>query len=76
MKHGTGYGPVLLIAGTLHVLAFLLILATIREVRPMEIAASGGKYGSSARPICTGAPGPPEDWARLREAELYSLVLR
>jgi len=43
MKHGTGYGPVFLIAGTLHVLAFLLILATIREVRPMEIAASAGE---------------------------------
>ncbi len=43
LKHGTGYGPVFMIAGTLHVLAFLLILATIREVRPMEITASGGE---------------------------------
>ena len=36
LKFGTGYGPIFLIAGTLHVLAFLLILATIRRVQPME----------------------------------------
>jgi len=34
---GYGYGPVFAIVSTLHVLAFILILLTIREVRPLEI---------------------------------------
>lgn len=34
---GSGYGPVFAIVSTLHVLAFLLILLTIREVRPIEV---------------------------------------
>ncbi|HOB33984.1 MAG TPA: MFS transporter, partial [Verrucomicrobiota bacterium] len=38
LKHGTGYGPVFAIAGTLHVLAFLLILGTVRKVQPVAIA--------------------------------------
>jgi MFS transporter, ACS family, hexuronate transporter len=33
---GSGYGPIFAIVSTLHVLAFLLILVTIREVRPVE----------------------------------------
>ncbi|HKX28504.1 MAG TPA: MFS transporter [Blastocatellia bacterium] len=33
---GSGYGPVFAIVSTLHVLAFLLILLTIREVRSLE----------------------------------------
>jgi MFS transporter, ACS family, aldohexuronate transporter len=33
---GSGYGPVFAIVSTLHVLAFFLILLTIREVRPLE----------------------------------------
>jgi MFS transporter, ACS family, hexuronate transporter len=33
---GFGYGAVFAIVGTLHVIAFLLILITIREVRPLE----------------------------------------
>jgi ACS family hexuronate transporter-like MFS transporter len=33
---GYGYGPVFAIVSTLHVLAFILILLTIREVRPLE----------------------------------------
>jgi len=37
---GSGYGPVFAIVSTLHVLAFLLILLTIREVRPLEIKES------------------------------------
>lgn len=34
---GSGYGPVFAIVSTLHVLAFFLILITIREVRPLAI---------------------------------------
>jgi ACS family hexuronate transporter-like MFS transporter len=37
LKHGLGYTPVFMIAGTLHVAAFLLIVATIREVRPIAL---------------------------------------
>src|SRR5215813_3847433 len=33
---GYGYGPVFAIVSTLHALAFILILLTIREVRPLE----------------------------------------
>ena len=36
---GTGYGPVFAIAGTLHVAAFLLILATVPKVEPLEAVA-------------------------------------
>lgn len=32
---GSGYGPVFAIVSTLHVLAFFLILITIREIRPL-----------------------------------------
>jgi ACS family hexuronate transporter-like MFS transporter len=35
LKHGTGYGPVFAIAGTFHVLAFLLILVTVRKIEPV-----------------------------------------
>jgi hypothetical protein len=38
IKHGAGYGPIFTIAGTLHVLAFLLIAAAIRKVQPLEIS--------------------------------------
>jgi len=41
LKFGTGYGPIFMIAGTLHVLAFLLIVATIRRVQPMEATIPG-----------------------------------
>jgi len=34
---GYGYGPVFAIVSTLHALAFILILLTIRDVRPLEI---------------------------------------
>jgi ACS family hexuronate transporter-like MFS transporter len=34
---GFGYGPVFAIVSALHVLAFILILFTIREVRPLEV---------------------------------------
>jgi len=36
---GSGYGPVFAIVSALHVLAFMLILLTIREVRPIEVTA-------------------------------------
>jgi len=38
LKYGTGYGPIFMIAGTLHVLAFILIAVVIRNVQPLEIA--------------------------------------
>jgi ACS family hexuronate transporter-like MFS transporter len=34
LDHGTGYGPVFAIVSTLHVLAFFVILAAIRQIRP------------------------------------------
>jgi MFS transporter, ACS family, hexuronate transporter len=37
---GSGYGPVFAIVSALHVLAFMLILLTIREVRPVEVTAA------------------------------------
>lgn len=37
LKYGTGYGPIFMIAGTLHVLAFILIAVVIRNVQPLEI---------------------------------------
>ncbi len=37
LKHGAGYGPVFAISSTLHVLAFLIILLTIRHVQPLEL---------------------------------------
>jgi len=37
---GTGYGPVFAAVSTFHVLAFLLILVTIRKVRPIEVRVS------------------------------------
>jgi ACS family hexuronate transporter-like MFS transporter len=37
LDSGSGYGPVFGIVSTLHVLAFILILLTIRDVRPVEI---------------------------------------
>jgi MFS transporter, ACS family, hexuronate transporter len=39
LKHGTGYGPVFAIAGSLHVLAFVLILVTVRRVQPLPLAS-------------------------------------
>jgi ACS family hexuronate transporter-like MFS transporter len=35
LNHGYGYGPVFAIAGTLHVVAFAVILVTVRSVRPL-----------------------------------------
>jgi MFS transporter, ACS family, hexuronate transporter len=36
LTRGTGYGPVFAVAGSLHVLAFLLILLTVRRVQPVR----------------------------------------
>ena len=38
---GSGYGPVFAAVSTFHVLAFVLILITVRNVRPIEIRPSG-----------------------------------
>lgn len=38
LDHGFSYTPVLMIAGSLHVAAFLLILATVRVLRPLSVA--------------------------------------
>src|SRR5262247_3514642 len=37
LDRGSGYGPVFAIVSALHVMAFILILLTIREVRPIEV---------------------------------------
>ncbi len=37
LDHGFGYGPVFVLAGTFHVAAFLLILATVPVVRPLGL---------------------------------------
>jgi ACS family hexuronate transporter-like MFS transporter len=38
LDHGFSYTPVLVIAGSLHVLAFLLILATVRTLQPLNVS--------------------------------------
>ena len=38
--HGYSYTPALVIAGSLHVIAFLLILAVIRKIEPLAIGVS------------------------------------
>jgi hypothetical protein len=40
LDSGSGYGPVFAAVSTFHVLAFLLILATIRDVRPLPMPAT------------------------------------
>jgi ACS family hexuronate transporter-like MFS transporter len=37
LDHGSSYAPILLIAGSLHILAFLLILATVRTLKPLPL---------------------------------------
>ncbi|HWA24592.1 MAG TPA: MFS transporter [Lacunisphaera sp.] len=37
LDHGFSYTPVLVIAGSLHVTAFLVILATVRSLRPLPL---------------------------------------
>jgi ACS family hexuronate transporter-like MFS transporter len=38
---GSGYGPVFAAVSTFHVLAFLLILVTVRKVKPVDIRPAG-----------------------------------
>jgi MFS transporter, ACS family, hexuronate transporter len=38
LDHGLGYGAVFGIAGTLHIIAFLIILAAIPEMLPLGVA--------------------------------------
>jgi ACS family hexuronate transporter-like MFS transporter len=37
LDHGYSYGPILIIAGSLHVAAFFLMLATVRSMNPLPI---------------------------------------
>jgi ACS family hexuronate transporter-like MFS transporter len=37
LDHGSSYGPILIIAGSLHVVAFFLMLATVRSMNPLPI---------------------------------------
>jgi len=39
LDHGFGYRPVFVLAGTFHVVAFLVILATIPAVGPLAVGA-------------------------------------
>ena len=39
LDHGFGYGPVFALVSTFHVLAFCVILLTVRKVRPIEASA-------------------------------------
>src|SRR5438270_12473407 len=41
LDHGFSYAPVLVIAGSLHVAAFALILATVRSLQPLPIRNGG-----------------------------------
>jgi ACS family hexuronate transporter-like MFS transporter len=38
LDHGFSYTPVLAIAGSLHVVAFLVILLTVRTLQPLPLA--------------------------------------
>ena len=40
LDHGFSYTPVLVVAGSLHVAAFLLILITVRSLQPLPLAPS------------------------------------
>jgi len=39
LKHGAGYAPIFVLAGTLHIISCFVILFFIRDVRPLAIAA-------------------------------------
>jgi ACS family hexuronate transporter-like MFS transporter len=40
LMRGSGYGPIFAVAGTLHVLAFILVAVVIRQVRPLHMASA------------------------------------
>jgi ACS family hexuronate transporter-like MFS transporter len=42
LTHGTGYGPVFAIAGSLHVIAFILICLVIPKIQPLNISTTDG----------------------------------
>jgi ACS family hexuronate transporter-like MFS transporter len=39
LDHGFSYTPVLVLAGSLHVIAFIVILTTVRTLRPLPIGS-------------------------------------
>ena len=41
LDHGSGYAPILAVAGSLHVLAFAVLLVTLRPIRPLMPDADG-----------------------------------
>ena len=45
LDHGFGYGPVFALVSTFHVLAFCVILLTVRKVRPIEGSALETEQG-------------------------------
>jgi ACS family hexuronate transporter-like MFS transporter len=46
LDHGFGYGPVFLLAGTFHVVAFLVILLTVPTVQPLQLNPASGPGGA------------------------------
>jgi MFS transporter, ACS family, hexuronate transporter len=38
LDHGVSYGPILIIAGSLHVIAFFIIMIVIRQIKPLPFA--------------------------------------
>jgi ACS family hexuronate transporter-like MFS transporter len=38
LKHGSGYAPIFVLAGTLHIVSFFVILLFIQEIRPLVFA--------------------------------------
>ena len=41
LDHGFSYAPVLLIAGSLHIVAFLVLLTLVRSLEPLPIESQG-----------------------------------
>jgi ACS family hexuronate transporter-like MFS transporter len=48
LDHGFSYGPVLIIAGSLHVAAFLLILAVVRSIAPLPVKTAQSGFARDA----------------------------
>jgi ACS family hexuronate transporter-like MFS transporter len=48
LDHGFSYGPVLTIAGSLHVAAFLLILAVVRSIAPLPVKTAQSGFARNA----------------------------
>ena len=45
LDHGFGYGPVFALAGSLHVLAFIVICLAIPTIQPLDLTASRSHRG-------------------------------